>query len=94
MITGKTKTGFEFEISESIGSDARLGWYVAMAEDSDESTQIKAYRKLMLLIFGSDDKIEKLFEHIASLNSGSVPQSALNAEMADVILASKDLKNS
>lgn len=93
MVKGKTKSGFNFKVRENIADDARVAWYVALTSDEDDNVKIKGMRKLLQLITGSDEEYERLLDHVASKNGGECPQELVNAEIAEIVTASKAIKN-
>lgn len=91
MIKGKTKTGFEFELDERIGTDWRIVSNIALAESDDMSDKVKGASALVSLLCGNNEK--KLMKHIADNNDGFVPMPAVMNELRDMIQGSNELKN-
>lgn len=91
MIKVKTKTGFKAEIDERITSDWRVVKNIALAESSNPVEQVRGSANLVTLILGDNE--DAFIEHIASVNDGFVPTSAVTAELADIIRSAKETKN-
>ncbi len=84
MITGKTPTGFEFEIDERILNDFRYVELLAMAESDDASEILKGVTMLPKFMLG-DKGAKRLKDKIASENDGFVPQELVYAEITAII---------
>jgi hypothetical protein len=86
MLTGKTKTGFEFEISESALNNYEL--FEVLSEV--DSNPLKMPQMVNLLL-GEEQK-KTLMEHLRT-EDGTVPIDAVSKEILD-IFSSARLKNS
>ncbi|NLZ56297.1 MAG: hypothetical protein GX900_06525 [Clostridiaceae bacterium] len=86
MLTGKTKTGFEFEISESALNNYEL--FEVLSEV--DSNPLKMPQMVNLLL-GEEQK-KALMEHLRT-EDGTVPIDAVSKEILD-IFSSARLKNS
>lgn len=93
MIKGTTSTGFKFNVHENLDQDARVAWYVGKTTDEDENVKMSAYCKLMALICGGEDVYVDLMEHVAKHNKGFCDSALLEKEIAEIVAASKPLKN-
>lgn len=91
MISGKTKTGFEFEVDARIKNDWRVVQAIADIQSKDESVVVPAMVNLIKLIIGEQEK--ELLEHIAESNDGFVPTTALYAEISDILGQIPAIKN-
>lgn len=86
MISGKTKTGFEYTISEEALSDYEILELMAQVQKDD----IFAIFELIKRLLGEDQK-DRLKEHCRV--NGRVPISAINDEIVD-IFSNDSLKKS
>lgn len=91
MIEGKTKTGFKFKVDERVLDDWRLITNIEMAESDNLSDKVKGVTALVHLLLGNNE--EKLMEHISKKNNGFIPTEAIINELANIITATKELKN-
>lgn len=93
MITGKTKTGFEYSIDERALTDRDL---LKAIRDFDAAgnkiKQITALDKIIGLLLRDNE--DRLMEHIASLNDGYKPIDKIYAEVYEMINNSDKIKNS
>ena len=92
MITGKTKSGFKFNVDERILDDWRVVDAIGMSESDDASEQICGARMLVDLLLGNEK--QKLIDYIAKENDGYVPATAMTSVIAEIITASREIKNS
>ena len=92
MIEGKTKSGFKFKIDERVTDDWRLLKYIAMSESKDASEQIQGAHGLVSLLLG--DQEQALMDFIAKKNDGFVPSTVVTEMVADILTATKEIKNS
>ncbi|MBR5909036.1 MAG: hypothetical protein IKZ66_03560 [Schwartzia sp.] len=87
MISGKTKTGFEFTIPKERFNDMEVidllrDMQRAEEEDDGGAKMLFAVSDLALLLLGKDGK-KKLYNHLRT-ESGQVPIDAVVAEVMDV----------
>lgn len=75
MITGKTKSGFEYSIPESHFDDMRL--VDALSEATAQSVS-----RAILLILGKEQK-EALYQHVQR-EDGTVPAEAVTDEILEI----------
>lgn len=92
MITGKTKTGYEFKIDERIGTDWRIISAISLAENGNDNEKIKGTTDLVHLMLADDEP--RFLEHIASKNDGFVPISAVIDELVNILGSLNATKNS
>ncbi len=92
MVEGKTKSGFKFKIDERLMDDWRLLKYIALAESSDPSEQLRGASGLVTLLLG--DQEPAMIEFIAKKNKGYVPATAVTEIITEILTTVKDLKNS
>lgn len=92
MVEGKTKSGFKFKIDERLMDDWRLLKYIALAESSDPSEQLRGASSLVTLLLG--DQEPAMIEFIAKKNKGYVPATAVTEIITEILTTVKDLKNS
>lgn len=87
---GKTKTGFKYNIDERIKSDWRLLQAITDSESEDANTQLKGVSNLVNLLIGNNK--DAFFKHVADLNEGYIPTTAVIAEITDMLEGNKTLK--
>ena len=92
MVEGKTKSGFKFKIDERLMDDWRLLKYIALAESSDPSEQLRGASSLVTLLLG--DQEPAMIEFVAKKNKGYVPATAVTEIITEILTTVKDLKNS
>lgn len=85
---GKTATGFEFEINDKLKGDYELIEWFAMMDEGNLAVLPKAVNKLL-----GKEQANKLKEHLRD-EDGIVPSDKLMDEVAEILNASKPLKNS
>lgn len=97
MITGKTSSGFEFEINEKSAQDVRLVDAIVKADSTDLMDQLKGLSDVCLYLLGKDQK-DRLTKHLADTDPDGIPTiEAMTAEVKDLFSAageSKEIKNS
>lgn len=84
MVSGKTKTGFEFSVDENALNDMRLADLLA-DKDIDPAFQLSGVLRYLL----PGDQREKLYEHVQT-ETGRVPVEAISNEIADIFAAMGD----
>lgn len=89
IITGKTKSGFEYSIDKRALNDYRLTKLLYIAEKEDGLMYVEAVNRL----FGKE-QAERLEEHLAEGKGKWVPNEKLGAEIADIINSQSEIKNS
>ena len=85
MVTGKTKTGFEYSIDERIVKDYRYVRALAKLNKGDNAEKFIAFDEISTLLLGG--KVEDLIKHVEGLNGGYAPLEAMAAEMNEIIEA-------
>ena len=82
-ITGKTSTGFEYEIDPEILQDAEfLEMFAAVSKGGNEAMQVFDLIRTAL----GDEQKKALYEHCRN-EKGRVPISGLTNEMTDIFKA-------
>lgn len=87
MLSGKTKSGFEFEISEESLDNMEL---VETLAGVDENPLLLP--RLVSQLLGKDQKL-KLYDHLRT-DSGVVPISQVSDEIIQIFRSGKEAKNS
>ena len=87
MIKGKTKSGFEYKISEET-----LNNYELLEVISEVDTNPLLLPKTIKLLLG-EEQAKKLKEHLRT-ESGIVPADKLSDEVAEMFQSQKEIKNS
>lgn len=88
MIKGVTKSGFEFELDENAMDNMELVDILATAQENDPFAVSRIVR-----CFLSEDQRRRLYEHHRD-DSGRVPYTAIQEDVAEMFLACKQGKNS
>lgn len=88
MITGKTKSGFEYSIDDTKLNDMRYVDALAEADNGDTT----AFSKVVLMTLGKEQR-DKLYDHVAE-KDGRVPVEKFSAEFYEIMEASAETKNS
>lgn len=78
MITGKTQTGFEYHVEESVVKS----WFFVEAFAKTQAGDITGTVEIVNLLFPGDEKA-RLMRHIAQIDP-SVPTEMVSAECADI----------
>lgn len=87
MRTGKTSTGFEFEINEHKLDD--MEFLDALAEVDENPLALSKVIKAML----GDDQKKKLYNHLRT-DEGRVPVKAVAKEIAEIMkISQEEVKN-
>lgn len=87
MITGKTKSGFEFQLDENVMNNMELIEELAAVDRGD----ITALPKVLVTLMGAEMK-KRLYDHIRT-EDGRVPIDLLVEEVKQIFEVSKELKN-
>lgn len=87
MVSGKTKSGFEFSISEHIVDDWRVAKAIAKSQSKKEAEQISGAVEVVGLVLG--DQEEALCDHIKR-EDGTVPINALMDEISEIMTIAKE----
>ena len=85
MVTGKTKTGFEYSIDERIVKDYRYVRALARLNKGDSAEKFIAFDQISTLMLG--DKVDDLITHVETLHDGYAPIEAIGAEVTEIIEA-------
>ena len=89
MITGKTESGFEFQIDEEMFNDMELLDRLVEADGGNYT----ALSNVITTIIGKEQK-QRLYDHVRN-EAGRVPIKAVADEFREIIsLAGSGLKNS
>lgn len=87
MLKGKTKTGFEFEITDETLDNYEL---LEAIGDMDENPTV--ITKIVRLLLGKEGT-KKLKDHVRT-EDGTVPASKMNDEITEIFESQKEIKNS
>ena len=93
IVCGKTSTGFKFKYDDRILNDYRLLEAISAYDAAKTTIEQIGFMKTVLDFMLGEEK-EKLMEHIEKKNDGFRPLQKIQAELLEMIAASKDLKNS
>lgn len=84
MVSGKTSTGFEYEIDERAANDWRFVKALADADSDDESRRISGTASLVPLLL-SETGEKALMRHIAEQEDGFVPTTRVLSEITEML---------
>lgn len=87
MITGTTKSGFEFSVPEDVVNDMELFEALCDLDDGDATAVVPVVRRVL----GNQKKA--LYDHLRT-DAGRVPVDKVAEEIADILSAVKDGKKS
>lgn len=89
MITGKTESGFEFQLNEEMFNDMELLDKLVEADSGNYT----ALSNVITIIIGKEQK-QRLYDHVRN-EAGRVPIKAVADEFREIIsLSGSELKNS
>jgi len=88
MIEGVTSTGFEFNYDERILNDWRYVRAISGAHKKDKLDKLASSTEIADLLLG-DDGMDKLIEHVQSLNDGYAPADQVEKLIIEIMRASK-----
>ena len=83
MVTGKTKTGFEYSIDERIVEDYRYVRALAKLKKGDNTEKFLAFDQISTLMLGG--KVDDLITHVETLHDGYAPIEAIGAEVTEMM---------
>lgn len=86
MITGKTSSGFEFELQEHVLDDMELLDAIVEADENPA-----AIPKIVNMVLGKEGK-QRLYDHLRT-EHGNVPIMKVAAEVAEIFNCSQQGKN-
>ncbi|MBE5852261.1 MAG: hypothetical protein E7299_04815 [Lachnospiraceae bacterium] len=87
MLTGKTESGFEFQLSENAMNNMELIEDLATVDRGD----VTALPKVLVALLGAEEK-KRLYDHLRT-EDGRVPIDLLVEEVKQMFKVSKELKN-
>lgn len=93
MLSGKTKSGFQFNIDERIVNDQRLLRLIVKAESEDASVKVQATEELYTFLLG-EKGYDDLIKHVMKQNDGYCPANVFSSEFLEILNSAKELKNS
>lgn len=82
-ITGKTSTGFEYDVDARVFTDWRYIELFADVMDGTAEEKVAATPKWGKFILGRDG-MKKLIDHVSKLNDGFAPIEKVIAELAEI----------
>lgn len=88
MIQGTTKSGFAYEIDESLADDFRLVEAIADADSDDASDKLRGTVNLVRLLLGEKGK-KALYKHLQETR-GSVPTEAVIEAATEIMQAARE----
>lgn len=85
MLTGKTKSGFEYSVSEKLGNDFRFVQSYSKVFGKDPGSQLTGVVELANIVLGVDG-VAALCDHVAEPD-GTVPTDAVMRELVEIVQA-------
>lgn len=83
MVSGTTKSGFNYTVNEEIRTDWRFVKALADADSSDASRQLSGAVRMVTLLLGEKGEAE-LEKHVAK-EDGIVPTQSIIDEVRDIL---------
>lgn len=93
MITGTTKSGFEYSIPEGLDKDFRFVKAYSLIKNGDEEQAIDGAVNLVSVIFSDTKQEDRLYEHLGKKYNGRVPIDVLFDEINEIIAGMKQNEN-
>lgn len=87
-ITGKTASGFEFELSPNIFDDWEIMELMGRVQKDDKFAIFDLFKKML-----GDEQLNRLKEHCRE-EDGRIPLSRMNDELTEIITAQDSAKKS
>lgn len=78
MIRGKTKSGFEYNVSETVMNDMEVVDAIAKCDSENSFEKMKGISELCKKIFGND--LKRVYDHVRT-EDGRVPPDKLEEEI-------------
>ena len=88
MVTGVTRSGFAFEVSEDVANDMELLEDLVDLDEGKLTALVPVFRRIL------GDQKEALYDHLRDPETGRVPMDAAQEEILDIFAALKDGKKS
>lgn len=89
MLTGKTESGFEFEIEEKTLGDWEVIEKLVDLEDGRYSAAVSVLRRIL-----GEDQYGRLKDHCRDENTGKITTNSMLKELSDILNSPKEEKNS
>lgn len=86
MVTGKTSSGFEFTVNESLKNDFRFVLAYDELMNGEPSAQLSASAKLVKIVLG-ESGAKRLYAHVQEAD-GFLPTDKVMAELTEIVTAS------
>ena len=87
MISGKTETGFEFNIDKRVLEDWNFVELLAKADEGDLSASIRAFKMLL-----GEDQYNNLKTHLTD-KDGFLSSESMSEALVEIMTSTQDLKN-
>lgn len=96
-LTGKTSSGFSFEIDNAVFSDMIFFDALRTLTEGDNQEQINAGLDLVKALFNDKSEEKRFYDFIKSKNGGRAPVEAVGQEIGEIMKilkeTSKEAKN-
>lgn len=90
---GQTSTGFEFEVSDSIGRDFRVLRAYQKINSGDQEKNLMGSLELVDVVMGSDEAVDRLVDHVVS-RQGYADSEAIYQEVSEILQQAGEQINS
>lgn len=90
MIEGKTSSGFEFKVDETLLEDFLFMRAFKMANSSDPEEQVAGTVDLVRIMFNNKAEEERYYQHLAKQHGGRVPADIIGQELGEIIDAAQN----
>ena len=86
MVNGTTKSGIKFQINERIKEDARLLYFLTIAQkdDDDVTDKSRAIVGMLKLVFGTDEGVISFMDAVAATHDGVCNVETMMAELNEI----------
>lgn len=85
MVSGKTKSGFEFSIPEGLSNDFLFVRAYRKMVGGDGEEALDGAADLVSVIFADDKEEERFYKHLAKLHGSRVPMDIMFEELTEII---------
>lgn len=85
MIEGKTSSGFEFKVDESLMEDFLFLRAFKMANSSDPEEEVNGAVDMVRILFNDPSEEERYYKHLAARHGGRVPADVIGREIGEII---------
>ncbi len=91
-MTGKTKSGFKYDVDERVLTDWRFTLAISKTQSGDDIQKLEGAKDMVELLLGKEGH-QALINHVAKANDGFVPADVFMAEVTEIMQGSTKTKN-